>query len=103
MDWLGDEWGLVFCRADGWPLSGPVVTHHFQAMLARAGLPRLPFHRLRHSAASIMIALGVPLRTVMEILGHSDIGTTANIYGHLTGELTRDATGRVGQAIWGVG
>ena len=48
-----------------------------------------------------MIAQGVPLRTVMEVLGHSEIGTTANIYGHLTGELTRDATERVGRAIWG--
>ena len=99
--WQGEQWGLVFCREDGAPLSGAVVTHRFQSTLKQAGLPRQPFHRLRHSAASIMLAQGVPLRTVMEVLGHSEIGTTANIYGHLTGELTRDATERVGRAIWG--
>jgi hypothetical protein len=49
-----------------------------------------------------MIAEGVPLRTVMEVLGQSEIGTTANVYGRLTAELTRDATDRVGRAIWGV-
>lgn len=77
------------------------MPHHFQKVLTRADLPRQPFHALRHAAASTMLVEGVPRRTVMEALGHSEIGTTANIYGHLTAELTRDATDRVERAIWG--
>lgn len=98
--WGGDKWGLVFCREDGEPLSSAVVTHRFQATLRAAGLPRQRFHDLRHAAASFMLAEGVPLRVVMEVLGHSEIGTTANIYGHIMPELARDATERVGALLW---
>ena len=89
--WGGDKWGLVFCREDGEPLSSAVVTHRFQETLRAAGLPRQRFHDLRHAAASFMLAESVPLRVVMEVLGHSEIGTTANIYGHIMPELARDA------------
>ena len=47
-----------------------------------------------------MLAEGVPLRVVMEVLGHSEIGTTANIYGHVMPELTRDATEKVEKLLW---
>jgi integrase len=56
------------------------VTRDFQGLLARSGLPRLRFHDLRHSAASLLLAQGVPPRVVMEILGHSQIGVTMNLY-----------------------
>ena len=46
-----------------------------------------------------MLAEGVPLRVVMEVLGHSEIGTTANIYAHVMPELTTDATSRVGKLL----
>jgi len=42
----------------------------FKAVLKKAGLPDIQFHDLRHSAASLMLAQGVPLRVVMEVLGH---------------------------------
>ena len=83
------------------PLSGSVVTHHFQALRARAGLPRKRFHDLRHSAASFMLAQGVPMRTAMEVLGHSEIGVTANLYSHVAPELKRDAADRVSELLWG--
>ncbi len=99
--WPGDGWDLVFTTTAGQPLSGAVVTHRFQDILVRAGLPRRRFHDLRHSAASFMLAQGVPLRVVMEVLGHSDIATTGNIYAHVARELTRDATVRVEAVLWG--
>ncbi len=98
--WKGERWGLLFCREDGEPLSSAVVTHRFQATLRTAGLPRQRFHDLRHAAASFMLAQSVPLRVVMEVLGHSEIGTTANIYGHIMPEMSRDATDRVGALLW---
>ena len=90
----------MFCREDGEPLSGAVVTHRFQATLRATGLRRQRFHDLRHAAASFMLAQGVPLRVVMEVLGHSEIGTTANMYGHIMPELVTDATDCVGALLW---
>lgn len=98
--WAGDAWNLVFCREDGLPLDPTGLTRRFQQRLADAGLPRMRFHDLRHSAASFMIAQRVPLRVVMEVLGHSDIGVTANTYGHIQAELTREATTGVAEALW---
>jgi integrase len=60
-------------------------------LLAQAGLPRRKFHVARHTAVSILIADGVPLRVVMELLGHSQISTTANTYGHVFTESLREA------------
>ncbi len=97
----GDAWGLVFTTATGAPLNGTELTHRFQAILARAGLPRQRFHDLRHAAATFLLAQGVPLRVAMEVLGHSTITVTANTYSHVMPELSRDATERVGNLLWG--
>lgn len=89
--WCGNEWDLVFRRETGEPISNSTLTKQFQALLARAGLPRHRFHDLRHGAASFMLAEGASLRVVMEVLGHSDIGITGNIYGHVQPEVQREA------------
>ena len=57
------------------------------------------FHDLRHGTASLLIASGENLRTVMEVLGHVDIGTTANIYAHISAELKRGAADRLQAAL----
>lgn len=76
--------GLVFATEAGSPLDGPWVTHRFVQALARAGVRRVRMHDLRHGAATMLIQRGVDLATVGAILGHSNIGTTVDIYGHLT-------------------
>ncbi len=53
------------------------------------------------AAATFLIAQGIPLRVIMEILGHSTITTTADIYGHVELELQRDATERAATALYG--
>jgi integrase len=83
--------GFVFAHPDGSPLEGSVVTHQFQRLLKRAGLPRLRFHDLRHSCASLLLAQGVSARMVMETLGHSNISTTMDIYSHVMPSLRQDA------------
>jgi integrase len=89
------EWGLVFTRADGYPLDGTVVTHQFHEFLDLAGLPQRRFHDLRHSCATLLLAQGVSPRVVMEILGHSQIALTMNTYTHVVPDLRRDAATRM--------
>jgi integrase len=93
--------GLVFCRRDGRPLVNSNVTHAFQERLRRAGLPRLRFHDLRHSCASLLAAQGVPMRVVMEVLGHSTIATTANVYSHVFPSLMQESADAMDRALGG--
>ena len=90
-----DELSLVFTRADGAPLSRHAVTRRFQRVLADAGIPKRRFHDLRHTCATLLLAQGVPLRVVMEILGHSQMATTADIYAHVLPILMADAAERM--------
>lgn len=83
----GDAWnehGLVFTNAVGNPLDGRNIrARSFPRLLARAGLAPMRFHDLRHSAASLLLADGVPVKVVSEMLGHTDVATTLRIYAHV--------------------
>ena len=91
--------GLVFCTEAGSPLTGTNVTRWFQAALKRAGLPRVRFHDLRHGAASMLLEAGVDLLTVSRSIGHSNISTTADIYGHIRPAHVREAYERMRDAV----
>lgn len=82
---------LVFTTEWGRPRDLGTVTKSFQAALRRAGLPKLRFHDLRHAAASLLVAGGVPLKVVSELLGHASITLTADTYSHLTADVHRAA------------
>lgn len=99
--WQGATWNLVFCTEAGKPLSGNNLTHQFQALLVSLGLPRQRFHDLRHATATYMLSQGVDLRVVMEVLGHSQIATTANTYAHVRIEATRAAAEQVDALLTG--
>jgi len=94
----GEEWhdtGLVFTTADGQPLHYSTVTKGFQRLLRLAGLPRQRFHDLRHACASLLLAQGVQPRVAMELLGHSQLNTTMNIYSHVIQDARRDAAAKM--------
>jgi integrase len=98
--WQSDDFAdLVFTDQVGKPLSGYHVTRRFRKLLKDSGLARMRYHDLRHAAASLMAAQGVPVRVAMEILGHSQISTTMNIYAHVAPDYQRDAMERVVSAI----
>ena len=67
----------------------------FYAARKRAGIENFTFHDLRHTCATLLLAQAVPLRVIMEILGHSQIATTANVYSHVLPVLMADAAQRV--------
>ncbi len=93
------DWGLVFCSSIGTPLEPSNVGHRLHKLLEEAGLPRQRFHDLRHCAASLLLAGGVAPRTIMGILGHSQIGLTMNTYAHLSPTLERDAAAALGAIL----
>ena len=103
--WAGDRWqetGHVFTSTIGTPLDDCNVTHQFQRILKAAGLPKLRFHDLRHTCATLLIAQGVHPRYVMDILGHSQIGLTMNTYGHVVAAVQREAASKMDAILGGV-
>lgn len=101
---IGPGWAdedLVFCRADGTPLSLDAVTAAFSRLVARSGLPRITLHGARHTAASVLLAAGVHPKAVQARLGHSSIQVTMDLYSHLTPAVEEDAAERLARAIDG--
>jgi integrase len=80
---VGEAWSdrdLVFTTALGLPLDSRNTTKRFQRHLLAAGLPKLPFHSLRHSSATLLFSGGVDVKTIQTVLGHSRISTTLDLY-----------------------
>jgi integrase len=90
---------LSFTTQIGTPPDPNDVSRDFQAFLARQELPKVRFHDMRYAPGSIMLATGVPMHVVSRILGHSNIATTIDIYGHVEDGSLDDAAVRMGQAL----
>ena len=93
---VGEKWqdgDFVFTSRNGRPLYATnVVSRSFQKLLAAAGVPRIRFHDLRHTAASLLLGQGVHPKIVSEMLGHASIGITLDLYSHATPTIQRGAT-----------
>jgi integrase len=82
---------FVFTTKHGTPIEPRNLARSFERILTGAGLPRIRLHDLRHMCASFLAFLRVPPRTIMEILGHSQIAVTMNVYTHVTSDEQREA------------
>ena len=99
----GDRWidrDLVFCTSIGTPLNPDRdVRLPFKRLLSEAKLPDIRFHDLRHSAATLLLGMGIHPKIVQEILGHSSIAVTMNVYSHVLPTMQQDAMGMLGNAF----
>jgi integrase len=93
--------GLVFTSHLGTPLEPRTVARHFQRTLKQADLPRIRIHDLRHTAASLLLAQGVPVKMVSEILGHSGSRITLDVYGHVFDSTRQQAADRMDDLLSG--
>jgi integrase len=83
---------LVFTTGAGGPLgSSHVLRQQFYPLLDTAGLPRIRFHDLRHTAATLLLGQGIHPKIVSEMLGHSNIAITMDLYSHVTPTMQREA------------
>jgi integrase len=96
--WQGES-GLVFTDAIGRPLKPESVSREFSKARARLGIPAVRFHDLRHSAATTMLAEGVPLAVISEWLGHASITITATHYAAVVPALRDQAAEAMDRAL----
>jgi integrase len=89
---------FIFCRPDGRLVDPDLVTKVFRRTADRAGFPRLRFHDLRHTHATLMLSESVHPKVVHERLGHSSINVTLDLYSHVMPTVQQDAVRRFGEA-----
>jgi integrase len=71
------------------------MPRNFKSILKKAGLKDIKFHSLRHTYATRLFEVGVPIKTVQALMGHSDITTTMNIYTHVMPEQKAKAVEKI--------
>lgn len=101
-DKYSEEWkGLepLFITWNGFPMHIDTITKWFPKFLDRHGLPRINFHALRHSAATLFIAWGIPPRSVSKLLGHARTSTTQDIYAKSLKSVEKIAAERMNSAF----
>ena len=104
---IGSAWDttydLVFPNTIGKPMDGTNLLHyHFYPLLKRSGLPRIRFHDLRHTAATLLLGRGVNPKIVREMLGHASIGITLDIYSHVLPDMQQHAAAEMDAALGSV-
>ena len=93
------EW--VFPSPTGGPMSPDSVLHMLHRVLKRAGLPKVRFHDLRHTFATLALQNGVDIKTVSSMLGHFSAGFTLDTYAHVTTSAKREAAKTMGNILSG--
>jgi integrase len=99
---LGPAWnesGLVFTSSVGTLIEPRNLSRLFDLLIAAAGVRRIRFHDLRHTCASLLLAQGVPPRVVMDVLGHSQIAITMDLYSHVMPTALREAADAIDRAL----
>ena len=91
--------GLIITRADGRPVYPRTWDDAFERAIKRADVPKIRFHDVRHTHASLLLAGGVNPKVVAERLGHSQISTTLDIYSHVLPQIQSAAADGFALAI----
>ena len=92
---VGSAWiekDLMFTNAQGYFYSASTLRKVFRWFLVSIGLPHMRFHDLRHSAATILLAMNVHPKVVQEILWHSQIAMTLDVYSHALPSMQEEVT-----------
>lgn len=100
----GDDWvelGLVFTTSSGRHLEPRNLNTAYRRLLTHIDIRSIRFHDLRHTCATLLLSRGISPRVVMDILGHSQISVTMNIYSHVMPAMQQEAAGQIDTALGG--
>jgi integrase len=98
----GESWqehDYVFCTLTGRQLRPGHVVDEFKKLLKKANLPDIRFHDLRHSAATLLLSLGIHPKVVQGMLGHTQISMTMDIYSHVLPSMQQDAVSELNDLL----
>ena len=91
---------LVFTIPGGGPVDVDNLRRRdFARLVESAGVPRVRLHDLRHGFASLLLGAGFDLKLVSDLMGHSTVSTTADVYGHLALGPKREAANVLGRLL----
>ncbi len=93
------QWGLINCHSDGAPIRPSQLRHNYEKIIKSCGLPYIRFHDLRHSFATNLWELGFDLKDIQELLGHSSVAITSDIYTHMREEKKKSVMERYSEAL----
>lgn len=94
------EWLSYLCvHPLGEIIDPDYITNRHRELLKKAGLPHVRFHDLRHSCVGLMMANGVAIERVRDWVGHSDIRTTVNTYGHLEYQSKKETAAAIASSL----
>ena len=99
--WIDREWvdrDLVWPSETGTPLSASNLRRMLRRQCASAGIREVTFHTLRHSAATLLLAQGVPSAVILDVLGHQDVRMLRR-YQHVTDSLRQDAADAIDRSF----
>jgi integrase len=99
----GEVWqesGLIFTTEIGSPIDPRNLHRDFVKVSEAAGLGRWHLHELRHSATSLMLSEGIPLKVVADVMGHSSVRMTADVYGHVLTPQRQEAADAMATVLW---
>lgn len=84
-----EDHDLIFSTQTGKPIFPRSLTHDFNKAIKVADVPKIRFHDLRHTHATICLEAGMTLKEVQDRLGHSSIKTTGDVYAHVTNTMRK--------------
>jgi len=97
-----NDMNLVFLNPEGKPWDGSnLLRRVFQPAVARAGLRHRRIHDLRHSFCVFLLSQGTPIKAAQKLMGHSSITITGNTYGNVVEGVTRNASDKLEETIFG--
>jgi integrase len=100
----GGDWkntGMVFTTFVGGPMTPNNLLRDLTRLAKKAGVPRIRVHDLRHTAATLMLKSGTPVKVVSETLGHASVRVTLDLYAHVLDEQRAEVAERMDDLLWG--
>ncbi|EOO24845.1 DNA integration/recombination/inversion protein [Bacillus cereus BAG1X2-3] len=90
---------LVMCTPSGTPITPANVRRSLNALIKKAAVPKIRFHDLRHTHATLLLAKGVNVKVISERLGHSNIKITLDTYSHVLPTMQEDAVNKIEEIL----